>query len=474
MPVIILGCPNIAGRASMFVQTAGTEPFGNESTYLKNDEPSQTARITIRDPLVSTWRFDVYGETFAFDGIALVNHNLSDNGYFRVVNNRPGSPTVGAISPSGIVSSTNINAGAVYTDVAGSISSSVGGGSSSFIGPNTTTSNWDFVLDFNSTSVVVKRGTAMAQVVILASTFGGVPTNVYPTIAVDLMESGSTIRAMGRKAVTRTDQVFVYAFNPNELVAPDFLANVRTKIYGYPGDNGSYFKVNVVAINYEGTWVADVDSLWISANQAQFASIRDGILPTRSIHYLHPTTVNLSNISVLLMDDGTELNPPVGTFYGAQYNLSAQKAALSLLPGNYLEAGMSMFGPKVSIDPGFIIGDSQPKEGIQSVSASVSSLAGQAFNADSYRIRTLPASLELLCTRDVKMDLMFKIGWQKGSEGVIYVILDSDLDLKYQTFSAFPCICTGIQSYPIDLGRTGGSNRGNDMYYVKIDLAEKQ
>lgn len=480
MGVVFLGLPNISARGSAFITALGPEPVAGEASKLKNDEPSDYARIVSVNPSKTAWRLDTYSDLFTLGGASLISHNLSDNAYVRVVES---VITTLFLQPNGVTAGQFINATPVgHSNVVGTIESP----NATRVGPVDSSLSWQGHFLFSTAVAPVRQGTAMAT--ILLDVYCTVTANprYYPTIKVDLWDNSGFIRSLGYKAITLPFQnsaagyqTLAFSFNPAECVSdPTTLSLVEVRITGYPGDTNIGAFVDTLAISYERNdvpFIPAFDSTWIPINK-YFLSPRDGIVPTQSNHILFGTTslpstpTNIRYFDFRVLDDGTELNPPFATAYGA--NNSALAAGVSTLPDGYIQAGMLISGPKVEITPGIQNGAQQPKIGTETISLQGTSLIGISYGADAYTKRTIPDELELLMSRDDMMMLLARIGWQKGSSGVFYVILEPDVENKYQLFTSFVAVCEGISANPVEIGRTG-QTRGEDMYLVRIKLAEK-
>lgn len=475
MSITFLGLPNVARRGSTQIIkiTGAFVPTALEGDNLKTGELSQTARLLSVNPLTSQWEINTYSDPFEFGGFALVSHNLSQNGYFRIVG-ASGNLTVKqeyvSLDPTSIASSTNLSSTTI-SNIVGTI----GSPNATYIGPSNTAIAWNMLLDFNQDVKVARQGTAMACVVVEAKKFGTPNIAAYPTIKAELYEGGVLKRNLGLKAVSSTNQIFVFPFNPAELASPSVLANVQVKISGYPGNTfpDEYWMADTVKIYYDNAGISNLlDSGWVPVTEA-FWSDKDGVLPSKSRHYLTTTPVTgIDSMKLMYLDDGTELNPPTAGLFGVAYQNTAWIPAMTTFPDGYIEAAMAIFGPALTVTPGIERGSS-PGESVANFSAGGVSQVGQSFGADSYSKREFPGALEILCTRDMKMELLAKIGWQKGLHGVFYVIIDSDLDPMYQMFSSFPCTCKSIQASPIGVGRSPGTARGSDLYLVRMELEEK-
>jgi hypothetical protein len=480
MSIIILGLPNISARGSAFITALGPEPVAGEASKLKNDEPSDYARVLSVNPSKSAWRLDTYSDLFDLGGVALVKHNLSNNAYIRVTES---VITTLFLQPNGVTAGQFVNATPVsHTNVVGAIESP----DAARVGPVNAALTWQGHFLFSTASVAVRQGIAMAS--ILLDVYCTVTPNprYYPTIKVDLWDNSGFIRSLGYKAITLPFQTgiagyqtLVFPFNPAECLAdPTTLSFVEARITGYPGDTDIGVFVDTLSISYErndAPFIPSYDSQWVAIDK-YFMSPRDGIVPNQSNHILFGTLslpvtpTNIRHFDLRVLDDGTELNPPVATAYGA--NNSALAAGVSTFPDGYIQAGMLISGPKIEIDPGITSDSQQPKTGTETVSLQGTTLIGVSYGADAYTKRTTPDEIELICSRDDMMILMSRIGWQKGASGVFYVILEPDVENKYQLFTSFAAVCEGISANPIDLGRTG-ITRGQDKFLVRIKLAEK-
>lgn len=468
--LVFLGLPNVVSRKSCIVTPGGPEPVSGESANLKNDEPSQTARISTRDPKKSFWDLNWYGDSFTYQAAVIINHNLAPNDYWRIV----GSNTAQAyiqLDPTSFSATSNIT-GAVSNLVTTDLSTNPG----SYVEPTSELIDAYFECDFNQQAFNSTLGEAMACVCIGVRHFLNQSTTYCPTIEVELREGANLIRNLGRKAVIPdfTYRIMVFPFNPAELVLSTNLDNVRVRIYIHPGDN-STAKVDSLLIYYNSSIVTSIDTGWKQTKQGMdFASIRDGILPTKSDHNIYSSSVaNVDSIRLMTLGDGMELNPPGAVRYGVPYTNSALVYALSIpLPDTFIEIGLPIIGEKLVVDPGLTT-DFQTKYGTETTLNGGNTLAGIAYGADAYTKRTIPDRLDLICSRDDMMKLMIRIGWQKGNSGTFYIIIDSDLDNKYQLLSAMPVVCTNITSNLIEIGRSGSSNRGDDKFLVSLQLEEK-
>lgn len=468
MSIIFLGAPNIALRKSIVILAVGPEPVSGEAgLYLADEEPSTLARISTRNPLQTIWTLTAYGDSFDLGGLALINHNLSSTGYFRLTTD---AQTFVMLNPTALLTSNNI------TGIISNVDESPSSPDGLYISPLTTNLSWYVSFQFNqSGSFTARQGEAMAFFVAVVRYVGIAEPTYYPVIELELRENGILKRSLGKKAVTvtnNTDQIFIYPFNPSELTLSSLLDNVEARVLGYPG-NSSYFKLESLTCIYDrGNDVLTFDSGWVKSVDFEFTSPRDGELPTKSTHFLFENMpTNEDVIKLMILDDGAELNPPNAAFYGAANSASA--VAITNKPDQAVEVGEVIFGPLLEIDPGILSDSSQPRISVETSAAGGTNPIGYAYGADAFTKRGIPSSIELVCNRQQMMELMTKIGWQKGTSGLFYVILEPELERKYQLFTSFAAVCTEIQSYPLEIGKTGTTSE-EDTYYVLIGLAEKQ
>lgn len=463
MSAILLGLPNLAARGSTLFSAFGPEPVVGEAANLKTEEPKVGARITTVDPPYSRWRIQSIGDVFDIDGIALINHNIKDNGYFRLVSDL----ALEVLIPTIIISSSNV------VGTVSKIENEISNPDGNFIVPSSPGTNWSLIVGFNNVGVVAKTGTAMG-IIGVSVEVSGTPVDVYPAVKVELRDNGSLIHSFGYRAVTKSE-ILLFPFDPTLLAAdPDF-DNIEVGLYFFPGDNSSYAKLETANIYYEdATTVHNVDSLWVSVGQS-WVSAKDGNVPTRSIHYLFSNTVeNVDDLHLIVLNDESTHNPPTGEFFGSAYTESATVAGLPPVPiDGFIEIGSVVLGTAIRSDPGITIDSTFPASSILSESSGGTTVAGQTFAFDAFSRRAIPSPVDLLVTRDVKMTLLSNI-WQRGKAGPFYVIQEPDLGVSYQIFSSFYCTCNRITTNAIsDIHRSGGENRSQDLFLVTLDLEER-
>lgn len=466
MAIYFLGLPNIAHHPIFTISTLGPEPTAGEASLLKTEEPSQTSRITTHDPLFTKWYVETVGLfEFNFDHLAIVNTNLSDAGYFRVTS---AYHTFNTLTPNAISGGVNI------TGTVSRIQEATSSTDGQYIIPTNVNQAWEVVIDFTTDGATAVTGQAMAIPTLRVIKGGGAPAIAYPTIKIEVRESGVLKQSMGWRAVSEAAQILIFPFDP-AILSDLTLANVQIKVYGYPGDNNSYCGLDSAVINYDNVLnLPAVDSGYILADQSIYSSPAYGIVPTKSVHYLRDTlALGRSVLNVILLDDGTERNPPLATT-GSLVN-SALIKGLSLRPPGYLEAGVFISGESIKVDPGIGTDVGGPTETVNVESTTGTAVGGHTYSANVYFLRGMPRSLEVVCDRTIKDLLLSRIGWNKGKTRPFYVVQDADLALTYQKFSAFYCTCNKISASPIGgIGRSSGTDRSKDKFIVTIELEEKK
>jgi hypothetical protein len=424
----LLGFPNEIGSSVSLVVSAGTEPAGYEASYLKTQEPSDTARITQMDPTFTWWEADFSSAVRDFIGLATINSNLSPYGYYRYASS---SSTFSSYAPSSMSSPTNRSG--VLTDVDELISAPDG----LFIGPTVTTSPWSSTFAFPTPVQSPPVGAANGLIVVNASMFG-VPTSKYPKLTATLIQNGVTLSVLGWRAVTSlSNQTFIFDFNPSILtIASGALISVKLD-FSF-GSGTAYAKLDTLRLYTMGSSVSVHDSGYITSPYRSSILREKVITPTLSFHYF-PAGVwsGLSNIELYIVDDQVQHDPPMGT---SITGVPVTNVHTPLAQG-YIEAGILVGGDSLTFTRGLTV--SNPGSvGIRIEDVSGYTLGGQSYGASTFkRRRTGPLTIE--CTRDEADAFMRYVPWAKGHSGGFYLSLDPDISLSYQEFQSFWAVLVG-------------------------------
>lgn len=421
------------------------EPAGMEASYLQTEEPSEKARITTLDPFNTRWYINFLTSSVDVDGLAIVNSNLSPHGYYRFVgnDNQDGGnyQTTLETAPSALANTSNV------AGVVGDIDEQIVAPDSLFVGPSTTTNTWSLDIQFGTLSAVPKQGTAMAYIVIVAKLFG-TPVDAYPVLAWNLRESGVDKGPVTSRAVTvstGTGQVFVFPFNPADLLDPT-MANVECHIVGYTGDGGgggSYFKIDAVQLYYEDiAHTSRFDSGWLPRPLSQDATDYDGPQPTINLEYFLEDTVTLGattalpqpRVTVMLLDDQAD-HDPISAAYAAKPD-AASVLALRRTPDGFVDIGVAVIGPAVflSSPSGVPYGSAGPQSPVEVNNVGGVSIVGSSYGSDSFRQRTI--IVELRATREELGTLKDRIVFRRGTSGAFYFSAEPDIQSKYKTFNS--------------------------------------
>lgn len=406
--------------------------------WLKTQEATDRSRILSLDPLYTRWHLDFLNPV-SIDGISLVNSNLSENGYYRFFatdDQDSGYHGFTVVAPTSIFNTSNL------TGVVANIDEAISLADSSFVEPTTTTASWEFHVAFANPAPLPRTGTAMAFVVVVAKLFG-VPENAYPKLDWKLRESGASRGHQTWRAVTvstGTGQVFIFPFDPAALL-DESMAGVECEILGQPGDNGSYFKIDTVACYCEDSALTSrFDTGWLPRPLAATASDYDGPQPVINLHHFRsetetlgqPSSTPLPRITLMILDDQADHDPVDATYWSHQDAISL--AALRREPDGYVEAGVAIVGPALFLSTGVPYGSAGPQAPIVTQGLGGSSLVGQSYGADSFRLRTI--SVELQVTRDELDIIKDRIAWRRGNSGAFYFAAEPDIPISRQTFNA--------------------------------------
>lgn len=430
-----LGFPNLIGKpyctVSLVPGYAGIEPAGMEVSYLKTEEPSDKTRIATLDPLVTRWICALTkGSDREVGGLSAINANLSAWGMYRV---SVGQPAYQDLAPTSIISSSNMS-GAV-TDV-DEVAFSPDG---LFMAPTATTSPWSVRLGGYATPTVPPTTGAYRAFAVVRVVLQGVPILLYPKLSVSLFQSGTVVSVLGTRAVTQTaGQLFIFAWDPTVLTDSTG-ANLRLNLAFDNGDNGCYAKLDLARLYVESTNLSQ-DSGFLASPWAGYSD-KDIKPPTISLPYFPPSPwTNVSNITLMLIDDQVEHDPDVGS---AAVGVPVNNIDTTTID-NYVEVGRFDAGEAIFLSIG-LTQDQTPAAEVNIQGTSGSTLSGQSFGSDLWRRReTTP--LELVVTRNEGLTLMQRIAWEKGNTGAFYIAFEPDSQLEYQIFTNYLATLEGRMS----------------------------
>lgn len=448
----VLGRPSFTSRNYC---TAGNSsasllvPAGFEASYLKTEEPSDTAILNTVDPKHTQWYFDFAGVKTTIDTFAIINPNMSPNGKYRFI----GSLSAGSVKtpdtlpPNAILTSVNM------TGAVGNIDEDIYSPDGLYVGPTILSSDWGLRLGWATPANTPITGYGMAQIVIRAGLFanglGATNPTTYPKMEVELWESGSLIKVLGERAVSESSQIFIFPFNPTDLAAAS-LANIEVQIFFSPGVSPSgnqYAKIEAVQLYTEHT-VHDYDTGWIDSPLGQFEADLDGVQPTKSLHHLLTditTFYDIISFNLLLCDDHATY--PLVSETSDFPSISGVPVGLIAHPASFTQVGIVVSGAKLSLtipasSPSFYaIPDVQEIEG--------ETLGGQTYGADRSTKRST-GLIDFNVTREVAAKFFDKM-WRAGHSGAFYVAFEPGVEPKYQMLSAFWATLVSVSS-PVSAG----------------------
>lgn len=453
---------------------APAAPTGMEAAYLKTQEASDRSRILSLDPLYTRWQLD-FLTPIDVDAISVVNSNLSPRGYFRIFATDDQDSVYHSfrtLAPASIINSSNVT-GAVTN-----IDEVVSSPDSAFVEPTTSTASWDFQVTFANPASFPRPGTAMAFVIVVAKLFG-TPLVAYPRLTWTLRESGSDRGHLSSRAVTvsaGTGQVFIFPFDPADLV-DESMNGVECGILGQPGDNGSYFKIDVIRCYCEDSVLTSrFDTGWLPRPLATTATDYDGPQPTISFHQFLPETVTLGQpsatplprISVMILDDQTDHDPVDATYW--TYPDAASLIALRRVADGYAEAGVAIVGPALFLSTGVPYGSAGPQAPIVVEGLGGTTLIGAAYSSDTFRLRT--ATVELQVTREELDIIKDRIAYRRGNSGAFYFAAEPDIPAGRQTFNSGWWTLTSM-SGETQVAMDYDDGDGTLLYRVTLELTEK-
>jgi hypothetical protein len=420
--------PNLIGLGSALV----TVPASYESASLKaihaqTEEPSELSRILTTNPEFTYWNASFLSLIRSVGGLAVINSNLSPNGYYRFLASDDyavATPAYQYNPPLAIEASTNISGGVSSVDEA------ISAPDASFVEPTVTTSSWNARFSFGTPTPTITSGANMAAFVLRMLMVGSDVTS-YPGVAAELWESGVLVRKLGTRAVsvsTGDGQLFIFPFNPTELSASD-LSNVEVRVAASAGvGTGVYAKLNTVALLTDKTAASGYshDSGWIASPAQYFVGDEESPVPQLSFDYF-PTAEwadDVEGVLLLIMDDQAVASP-----LDSDTAKSVPIGLIPSAPSGYAQIGIFAAGPALILEHGPQAGaeSSIIVEGYEGATE-----GGQSYGADAFRRRATNVNFTL--NRDEKDALLKGIDWQRGKSGPIYVNLDPDLSGQYSEF----------------------------------------
>lgn len=419
--------PSLASGAPAAPAAMGPE-------WLKTQEATDRSRILSLDPLYTRWQLDFLVPT-DIDAVAAVNLNLSPNGYYRFFATDDGNPadhSFVTLAPTSVFNTSNA------TGVVANIDEAISSPDSAFIEPTDPAASWDFQVTFANPAPLPRTGTAMACIVVVAKLFG-TPLLAYPRLSWILKESGADRANLSVPITvsTGTGQVFIFPFDPASLVDPS-MAGIESAFSGFPGDNNSYFKADTVRCYCEDSALASrFDTGWLPRSLAATASDYDGTQPVIKEHYFLPETVTLGDpstgrITLMVLDDQADHDPVDAAYWG--FANAAGLITLRREPDGYVEAGVAVAGPALFLSSGIPYGSAGVQAPVVVQGLGGASLIGQAYGADTFRLRTI--SVELQVTREELDILKDRIAFRRGNSGAFYFAAEPDIPASRQVFNS--------------------------------------
>lgn len=400
------------------------EAAGLPVSRLGTVEPSEVGRILTLNPehnniLAST--VGTIAEEFSWDGVALVNHNLSPWGLWRQSDARS---TIRAPA-SGLAGSTNV------TGSASNIDEDLDTPDGAVIGPTVPANGWSTRVQF-STSDAMVVGAHMAYFVFWV--LGVNVTTVdaaYPQISVDLYENGVFKRHLGARAVTKpSGQFLIFTFDPSEVSDTSVIeAFIQCSSYTPPLSSTRYINVDAASLGYEdATTPTTLDTGWLTTSLSQLgAASRFSHLPQHDSYFFPASVTTIGTQALKIIDD------QVDHFEYDQVSHTSYIPAsmVKYQPSGYIQAGVWVGGPALFLTQGL---QGAPVERIMQTGREGTTEGGQPYAGVVFRRRGFTANF--MMTEDEKNELMDAIDWQLGMTEPFYVATMANIDPSRQRFNS--------------------------------------
>lgn len=460
----ILGVPNYTAQDYVVADASlAFQPAEMEVSYLKTDEPSDRGRITILDPYHSQVGFTTSLVPLTIQGIAAVNHNIELGGQIRftgwggsVVGGRL-LPTISP--PQTVVSSANM------TGVVGNVDESIDAPDGLSMAPTTVTDPWSVTLRFFTlTGTVDPAADRMCLVVRVRRVFTGAGADDPVSLPKCTASLAAPSFALGYRAVTKSTtggQIFIFPFKRADFTS---LSDLQATLAFTPGGSlsgGQYAVLETAAVYYEKIDLntPTFDSGWISVpGDARAAPV----LPIKNLHYFPPTPwTNVISYGVMFRSDQAVHNPLLGI-------TSLLPAGVVADPVTFVQAGVAPAGGVIEPSRGIRKG-STPIASVEALGFGGATAGGQSYAADSYRLRRTEP-MDVLVTRDEEILLREQLAYRRGVAGPVYIALEPDVDLSYQTF-------TSMWGTLVRMGPSVPAGRyradGQMLFLTSLEFAEK-
>lgn len=435
--LLILGAPNLTAEAYTTVSTtgfAGLSPVGMEPSYLKTEEPTDIARLTLLDPKHTQFLIDFAGLDSIISAFAPVNHNIAPGGRVRLIGwFNAATPWVYQVqAPNAIAASTNITGGVTNVDEAIDTPDGL------VITPTAPTSLWLARFSFASLSFTPDTREDMGAFVLRArlnATGAGATAPIsYPKLTVDLWENGTLKKTLGYRAVTRSTaggQVLIFPFSFSDLTAPSGvnLEVTVTCTVGASVSGSQFISLEALALYYE----KDPSIAGLTLQDSGWFDVLGKVpkAPSANFHAMwtsQPWT-GIQSVVLVIQTDQAAHDGMVRT-----QDDTVPVGAISA-PDSFVQVGTLPLGLAKVLDDG-VRKHGGPKARPVSTPLGSSTAGGQTYGADAYRRREM-RGLDLRVSRDELAWLQYEIAYKKGETGAVYVAMEPDVELGYQVFTAF-------------------------------------
>lgn len=444
-----LGLTNILGRSATSVSALFDEVVDLEGRYLKSEEPSDIARIPTLNPTRSFWKIGLGYTLNRFDGFAAVNSKLSPDGLWRVVGSSQVDGAIRINVPTSIAASTNITGG--VTNIDENLASP--GPDGNYIVPTVVTSDWSVTLNIPTTGTVsgsdlVLAGSNRSIFILYVKLFEQFSEPVssvalYPKITVKLKQSGVVIRELGHRAVTETNsQYLLFSF---DIAETDNSGSVQCEISQSVGLNGNgnalFFGLDAVNLLTEAVDF-DFDTGWMSNEAHVWSYPSDGPKANPILQKFLNAPVQLTSLALWYQDDQTIHDPNTSgdETTPAPVTSGVPAALISTFPKSYIDTGVLLGGPKLTLTNGLRVNNSFAPRTMQ---VDGQSITGQTYGADAFR-QLIGPPVELTVTREEGLIILDRVGMRRGKSGAFFVAHDPSLPAAYQVFSSAYVTCAEI------------------------------
>lgn len=451
----VLGFPNLVAKPYCAVTANGPEPADMVGSWLQTEEPSDRARITTLDPLLTVWNFDFRsGVTRTIQGLAVINSNISRTGYWRLME---GHPIISSYNASGIIDSTNL------TGVAANISDQLDFPDGLVMGPIDSSLPWSVKLGFLTPSIPPVIGPAKCLFKLRVNLQGS-PIGIYPDCKVSLYQGTTLLAYLGSRACADANgQVFIFPWDAVSLPASNG-SNIRALVAFNPGDGLSYATLESFHMDIDTSVISTPghDTGWVLSPIS--GAEEDELLPVVNMHYFPPTEwTGIIEMSFAIIDDQVDHDPFTSPVY-------IDSIHTPIAPG-FVDLGIAVAGEAMFFSIGETQGSPLTSTIIMEETGSGTTIGGQSFGADLWRRRSISGA-QFIVTESEKNQFMQRIAWAKGKSGAFYLAANPDESMEDNMFMSFWATLTECSAVRMT-GSPSSGDTGEPLWVLTVSFEEK-